>query len=117
MLSGGFSRHDLEESGCIAVYRAIPRICSLASGKPSACRHDILEPDLKAPQASPRGSLEAFGRYRRDAERFYAARRFTLLSAMAVNVLSTAFSSSRFCCSKAAQSLRPNSFAQAINVP
>ena len=46
-----------------------------------------------------------------------AALRLTLFSAMAVNFLSAAFSSSRFCCSKVAQSLRPSSFAQAIKLP
>src|SRR5207244_85912 len=46
-----------------------------------------------------------------------AALRFTLLSAMAVSFLSAAFSSSRFCCSKVAQSLRPSSFAQATKLP
>ena len=46
-----------------------------------------------------------------------AALRFTLLSAMAVSFLSAAFSSSRFCCSKVAQSLLPSSFAQAIKLP
>jgi hypothetical protein len=46
-----------------------------------------------------------------------AALRLTLFSAMAVSFLSAAFSSSRFCCSKVAQSLRPSSFAQAIKLP
>jgi hypothetical protein len=54
---------------------------------------------------------------RRAMREVYAARRFTLLSAMAVSFLSAAFSSSRFCWSKVAQSLRPSSFAQAISVP
>jgi hypothetical protein len=47
----------------------------------------------------------------------YAAIRFTLLSATAVSFLSAAFSSSRFCCSSAAQSLRPSCLAQAIRLP
>jgi hypothetical protein len=46
-----------------------------------------------------------------------AARRLTLLSARAVNFLSVAFSSSRFCCSTLAQSLRPSCLAQAIRLP
>ena len=46
-----------------------------------------------------------------------AALRLTLFSAMAVSFLSAAFSSSRFCCNKVAQSLRPSSFAQAIKLP
>ena len=45
----------------------------------------------------------------------YAATRFTFLSAMAVSFLSAAFSSSRLCCSNAAQSLRPSNFARVIS--
>ena len=49
--------------------------------------------------------------------RTYAALRLIELSASAVSFLSAAFSSSRFCCSTVAQSLRPSCFAQATSVP
>ena len=48
------------------------------------------EDSLKASTAVPEKDRRALGK-------IYAARRFTLLSAMAVSFLSTAFSSSRFC--------------------
>ena len=47
----------------------------------------------------------------------YAALRLTDFSASAVSFWSAAFSSSRFFCSTAAQSLRPSCFAQATSVP
>jgi hypothetical protein len=56
----------------------------------------------KSPERGPAGGLDQ-GVRRRPGKApaqlagVYAARRFTLLSAMAVSFLSTAFSSSRFC--------------------
>ena len=59
MLSGGFSRQDLEASGCIAVYRD-PADLLARYGKPSACRRNILETDLKNALSEPAGdSLKA----------------------------------------------------------
>ena len=46
-----------------------------------------------------------------------AAFRLTCASAIAVNFLSVAFSSSRVCCSRVVQSFRPSCFAQATSVP
>jgi hypothetical protein len=51
------------------------------------------------------------------ALRLQAACRLTLDSAIEVSFLSVAFSSSRFCCSTLAQSLRPSCLAQAIKLP
>jgi hypothetical protein len=55
----------------------------------------------KWPRASPRGTRSRPPPPSRKGPHawraVYAARRFTLLSAMAVSFLSTAFSSSRFC--------------------
>jgi hypothetical protein len=54
-----------------------------------------------APSEPAGDSLKASAAIRKKDRRgwreIYAARRFTLLSAMAVSFLSTAFSSSRFC--------------------
>ena len=47
----------------------------------------------------------------------YGARRLTFCSAIAVSFLSSAFSSSRFCCRTCAQSFLPSCFAQAIRLP
>ena len=71
---------------------------------PKACTSDSVSSAI--PKRIPRAMREV-----------YAARRFTLLSAIAVSFLSAAFSSSRFCCSNATTSRRPSSLAQAINVP